>query len=700
MKSYFLLVFLFFACAGFAQNQDILDSLHRQTPHLKDSALAKHYNDIAWEYRKTSADSATRYVKLATATAIRSNHEPSMRFAIYLMGVIHDYAANYDSALYYYGKSIELYTAANDQKGLASAYNNTGAVYNFLGKYDKALEYYFRSLAIKEKLGDKQGQGRSYNNIGIIYEYLSNYDKALEYYEKSLALKKELGNKEQLASTFNNISGIYQRRKDYKTALGYADSSVRYHQELQDWNGLALTYNAIASLYSEIKDFAKALRYLEMALELQKRIDDKWGEAYTILGIAQAYFYKGDHQKAVTYALEGTSKAQELGAIKEELEGQAFLFQSYEALGNKDEALRWLKRYIALKDTFINTENRKSLAEWQTKYEVATKEKQIDSLNKEKVIRDKEAHVQKVIRNFSIGLVIAVVIIAIMIYRQYRNKRQANIILHAQKEELDRQNKLIEEKNRQISDSIEYARYIQDAVLPEAPVQSLIPHSFLIYQPRDVVSGDFYWYEKRGDLISIAAADCTGHGIPGAFMSMIGTALLNEIYKEESTEHPGMMLHRLNRLLKKSLKQKESSVTNRNGMDICLVTFDRKTGKLLYAGANRPLWIVRNDGELEIIKADKVSIGGLTSDSHEFTTHEIQVGKGETFYMFSDGFADQFGGPTGKKFTTKRFRELLSEVKEKDMAEQERAIRAKYLEWKGEHEQVDDVLLIGLRNEM
>lgn len=704
MKSLFLLAFVIIAGTLYSQNQHALDSLYKVSRTAKDTTLANVYNNIAWEYRKTDADSARKYVNLAKALSVKHDHHPGKRFSVYLLGIINDYAGNYDSALYYYNSSAHLYTAAHDKKGLASAYNNIGAVYNFQGKYDKALEYYFRSLALKEELGDKQGIGRSYNNIGIIYEYLKDFEKALEYYQKSLQLKKELGNKEQLASTFSNISGVYQSKKDYKTALAYADSSVAYHLELQDWNGLGLTYNSIASLYSETGNFEAALQYLEKALEIQKKIEDKWGEAYTTLGIAQAYFYKKDYRKVIEFALDGTSKAAQLGAIKEELEGQSFLYQSYEALGDKDEALRWLKRYVALKDTFINSENRKSLTEWQTKYEVATKEKQIESLNKEKLVREKEAHVQMLIRNFSIGLAAAVLIIAGMIYRQYRNKRIANIILGKQKEELKIQKKLIEEKNRQISDSIDYARYIQDAVLPDIPIQALVPSSFLYYAPRDVVSGDFYWYERSGDKVYIAAADCTGHGIPGAFMSMIGTILLNEIFNEKKAEDPGMILYHLNRLLKKSLKQTAESTTNRNGMDISLTCFDQSTGILRYAGANRPLWIIRDVAEtesdrLETYSPDKVSIGGLTDDHYMFITREIPLKKGDTYFMFSDGLADQFGGGTGKKFTTKRLKKLLMEINELPMLHQDNMIRKQFGEWKGEHEQVDDVLIIGVKND-
>lgn len=693
------LLFLLLACsAAHGQNQQLLDSLRKRIAGSTDTALASAYNDLAWAYRKTNADSARKYVHRARVLANQLDYEPAIDFSIYMLGIINDFNGNFDSALLYYNQSYQRYKLRNDEKGMASALNNIGAVYSLTGKNDKALDYYFRSLRIKEKIGDVKGTGSSYNNIGIIFESQRQFDKALEFYKRSLEVKKRLGNKEQLATTFSNISGIYQEMKQYDVALAYADSAVTMHKELEEWNGLALTYNSIANIYTYMMKNDLALKYHHMGLELQEKIGDKWGATYSMVGIAEVYLALKEFQNAVEYSLRGIQKASEIGALKETVKGYECLFEAYDLMGKKAEAIAAVKTYIKLKDSLINIKNQEALAELQTKFEVTEKEKQIESLNKENIIQEKEAKQQRLVRNFVLGIAGVLMLLAIVIFKGYRAKKKANEILHEQKNQLDRQNQIIEEKNRLIGESIDYARYIQEAVLPSITIESLISDSFLIYKPKDIVSGDFYWLEKKDDVVFIAAADCTGHGIPGAFMSLIGTMLLNEIFNEKKIHEPGRMLSELNRLLKISLKQQDTSFTNRNGMDIIMCAVDLKNHAIQFAGANRPLYVLANaSSEVQSYPSEKVAIGGLTPDDYVFRSTTVQLKKDDSFYLFSDGFADQFGGEKGKKLTTKRFKDLLVSYSDRSMIEQQVLLQNSFDNWKGEREQVDDVLLIGAR---
>lgn len=278
---------------------------------------------------------------------------------------------------------------------------------------------------------------------------------------------------------------------------------------------------------------------------------------------------------------------------------------------------------------------------------------------------------------------------------QMVQERTAEVV--KQKEEIENQKLIVDQKNKDITDSINYASRIQQAILPVVDeLKESLPDAFVLFRPRDIVSGDFYWFYRKGKDVLVAAADCTGHGVPGAFMSMIGHTLLNDIVAELQVPHPDLILNQLNVRIRSSLRQDQQN-ESRDGMDIALCKIDLESRELEFAGAMRPLYLIRN-GELEEIKADKVPIGGLQeAQEKRFNRHTFSLNKGDGFYLSSDGYADQFGGNDGKKFMTKKFKELLASIFPKDAEEQRRQLLASFLGWQGEYEQVDDILVIGVK---
>jgi ligand-binding sensor domain-containing protein/serine phosphatase RsbU (regulator of sigma subunit) len=249
-----------------------------------------------------------------------------------------------------------------------------------------------------------------------------------------------------------------------------------------------------------------------------------------------------------------------------------------------------------------------------------------------------------------------------------------------------------------IKDSINYAKKIQEAILPlDEEIKKALPQSFVLFKPRDVVSGDFYWFNKKDDKVYIAAVDCTGHGVPGAFMSMIGSSLLNEIVSKKGTHDAASVLKKLHQGVRKALKQDRDSYESKDGMDLALAVIDTTTNILQYSGAKRPMFHY-NNGFFEEIKADKQSIGGLEmEDNYTFTNHNFEIKTGDTFYLFTDGYVDQFGGEKGKKFSTKRLKETLEQMQSLSMKEQGSKLNVIIDDWKSELEQIDDILVIGLR---
>jgi serine phosphatase RsbU (regulator of sigma subunit) len=262
--------------------------------------------------------------------------------------------------------------------------------------------------------------------------------------------------------------------------------------------------------------------------------------------------------------------------------------------------------------------------------------------------------------------------------------------------ELALKNDLISYKNREITDSLIYAKRIQSAILPDIKlIYKALENSFIYYVPKDIVSGDFYGYAQKNNKIIIAAADCTGHGVSGAFMSMIGSSLFNQIINERNITTPSLILDELNEGVIRSLKQRDSE--SHDGMDIAICCFDLSTNTVEYAGANRPLWMVRNN-TIITYQANKFPIGGLQIlHDDKFTNHEIKLESNDTIYIFSDGFADQFGGEFGKKLMTKHFKKVLLSIQNLSMPEQEKYLQNLFENWKGNNEQVDDVLVIGIR---
>jgi serine phosphatase RsbU (regulator of sigma subunit) len=314
-------------------------------------------------------------------------------------------------------------------------------------------------------------------------------------------------------------------------------------------------------------------------------------------------------------------------------------------------------------------------------------------LEKEEALHSAEIKRQKAVLYSIVVILILVLGFAVFAFRSYRQKQKIN-------KALDIQNKSIEEKNREITDSINYAKRIQHAILPEMhDIRKALPNSFIMFKPKDIVSGDFYFFLNHdGKKVFIAAADCTGHGVPGAFMSLIGYEKLYDA--AQVTHHPGEILSSVNKGIRTALRQSSDTGSTRDGMDIGLCSMEKKDGGLSvsFSGANRPLWIVRKDAkEVEEIKSTKKAIGGFTEEDQRFDMYETHLKPGDTFYLFSDGYTDQFGGAQGKKLTSRRFKELLSEVREFSMEKQAERLEQYIETWKKNEEQLDDILVIGVR---
>lgn len=653
-----------------AQNLQVIDSIRnliKSNPDdkTKISALIS----ISSLYQDNNTDKAFEFGLQALTFSIQLDYKKGIAEAHNNLGDLYWYKADYASSSDHYFKALKLYEDLKDRAAIADCYRNIGWICDQQKNNTDALNYYMKALAINQELNRKKEMGQNHNDIGIIYLKLEKYKEALSSYHNAIIIQEAVGNKVGLSANYDNISVVYDKMGKITLAIENVQKSIKISEEIGNKRYLSGSYSSLGGLYSKVDKYKDAAVSLQKAMNYAKEINDK--------------------------SLLKTS------------------YDSISALSAKQNDFRKALQYIALSsalnDSIFNENNSKQANEMTALYESEKKELLINNLEKDNALADEKMQREK---NFKIYLIIFCVMIAALVFillKGYIQKRKANKALSFAYEE-------IEEKNKDITDSINYSKRIQEASLSAKELKTkLFPDSFVLFKPKDIVSGDFYWYAEKEGKRMIASCDCTGHGVPGALMSMLGNNILNQIVNEKGITKPDEILNHLHKGIRKALKQEDQS-SSKDGMDIALITFNNET-EIEYAGAQRPLWISRkiDNGELTIdngapqqqltnnyelieIKADKFSIGGLQTEAErKFTKHTISLSKEDRIYIFTDGLIDQFGGTEGKKFMSKRFKDLLLANYSKSMNEQEKIIRETFETWKGSHEQIDDVLVIGIK---
>ena len=713
-----------------AQNRTIDSLLHiinSPPPPPPETSHVNNLNAITQEYINTGDyELAISYAEKAETLAKTLGFKKGVAKALNNQGAIYVDQSDYSKALDYYLRSLKISEEIGHQKGISGSLGNIGWIYKHQGDYPKALDYFLRSLKIREEIGDNMGIANSLNNIGIIYYMQGNYPKALDFYLRSLKIKENIGDKKGIPSSLNNIGNIFGSQGDYPKALNYYLRSLKIREEIGDKKGIAAILNNIGNIYILQGDYPKALDYNLRSLKIQDEIGDKNGIANSFINLGSAYFQTGNTALAIDYGIKGLALSNEIKSLEFIKEANKSLSEAYQKTNQHQKALEYYKAFIVARDSLFNEENTKKLVQSELKFDYEKKE-QATKLEQEKkdAIALEEQEKQKIIRNSFMGGFALLLLLSVVIFKSYRNKKKANELISLQKKEVENQKHIIEEKQKDILDSIHYAKRIQDALLKEEQHESNhLPEHFVLFKPKDIISGDFYWaLEKQGHLY-LAAADCNGHGVPGAMMSMLGIAFLNEITGIEHLLSPAEIL---NRLRDKVVKELGSSGQTKDGMDISLCKINLKTTELEWAGANNPLWIIKTappslpvgeeyhhksetqnfvdnssspsgrlgGASLIEIKADKQPIG--YSDVYKPFTNHTFTDKDCIYYLFTDGYADQFGGSNGKKFKYKPLQEKLISLSGATLDVQKNELNTIFDEWKGDLEQVDDVCVIGVR---
>jgi len=621
------------------------------------------------------------------------------------LGIFNRQLGNYNEAIDCYLKTLEIAQLLNHKKGIFTTLGNIGVIYLDQGNYPKALDYYFRALKIAEELKDKKGIARQLGNIGNVYASQGDYSKALDYYFKALKIVEELGDKNQIAAWISNIGTAYSGQENLPKALEYYFKALKMAEEIGYEQLQSNCYINIGRLYQKQAGiaeshhniiesnslFKKALTYYFMGLKIAEERGDKNGVTTDFGNIGSIYTELKKYKEAEKYLQKALTLSIEMNALNSVREQQQNLSELYEQMHQPVKALEHYKKYIAVKDSIFNEENTKKTVRSEMNFEF-DKKQAIEKAKQEKqnVITQQEKQKQKIILILVSCFLMLVAVFASFMFNRWRITQKQKLIIEKQKEK--------------IVDSITYAQLIQQSILlEESEIQKLLPDSFIYFQPKDIVSGDFYWCSKINNKIIMAAVDCTGHGVPGAFMSMIGNTLLNQIVNEKQITTPSEILQFLNLGVTEALHQKKEGALSNDGMDIAICCIDYSTDQIQYAGAQNPLYIVANN-EITVINADMQSIGGdeliskkKKSAIAQYTNHIIQIKKDMRIFLFSDGYMDQFGGKDRKKFGVQKFKELLLNNQQLSMQQQKEVIAKAHQDWKGNTAQIDDILVIGLK---
>jgi serine phosphatase RsbU (regulator of sigma subunit) len=596
-----------------------------------------------------------------------------------------------DSSYSYALEALNISRRINYEFGIGRSYARMGEVYNAKGNYDLALRKLVDAYAIYEKLGMKKLMITTMNSIGNTHMGNNDIEKAVTAFKSSYNMAAEEGDEQAVAIACFGIGNIYGEKKMLDTAYKYLAIALPSFEKNNFVYGMGMTTALLGQLKNTEGKFEEALQYLDRSMKHQKEIEHLYGIAVTLQAIGKTYYDMGKYNLARENYLEAYKMHQKRGAWDNLREVCRELALTSKQLGDYEEAFLYQEKYSEYNDSVFNEKSREQLLEVETKYQTENKEKEIQLKNMELQRSEEKVRSKNIFIIVFASLSLVLLLLAYFAYRLYKQKKLAG-------NEILLQKNIIEEKNKSITDSIRYAQYIQESILPDTDMAYQLMHeSFVLYKPKDIVSGDFYWIVPSAEYVYIAVVDCTGHGVPGAFMSMVGHNALRNAIKQLGTPSTAEVLAFLQEEVKELFRHNYHSASIRDGMDIALLRLDRKRMELQFSGANNPVCIIRNNQLIEF-KGDKAGISANSEHpGHEFKQHIIPLEKADAVYLFSDGYADQFGGPKGKKFKYRQLQELLLSAWSRPMNEQKNIFERTIESWRGQLEQIDDILLLGFR---
>lgn len=696
--------------------------------------ISTAHNNIGIIYEEMGQyDDAIKHFKNSLEIARELKDNRGISNALNNMGLVYDYKGENNHAFKYYNESLILERKAGNKEGIMNGTINIGTLHQKLGDYTKAIEKFNEALAIAKEINHEYGMAICMNNIGEVHHLQGNYDKALDYFKESLRLDKKRGDKDDIAISLMNIGDVNINLGNYNKALDYLNQAYEISREIGDQSNVAKSLTSIGLLFVKQQQYRAALHKFQESLDIHMKLGEEDQVSYDLIKIGEIYYRLKKYSDAELQVLKGLRIAQRFGTKEDIKDASKLLSDIYSKTGKYKNAYENHVLYKQMYDSIFTMESKNKLSAIESKYELERKEQEIERQNE----TIEQQRTQQLILMLSFIAVLFAVVVAIVAY--FRIRKSKNIIdyqrreilesneelrqineelratietVNSQKEEIETQRDRIEGANEELTASIRYAKYIQTAILPHGRIRDkLLQNHFVLLLPKNIVSGDFYWITEINNKTIVAVADSTGHGVPGAFMSMLGMSFLNDVINKERVQEPGQILFRLREEVVKALHQKGTPGEARDGMDVALCSIDYNSMKLQFAGANNPLYVVRkqdlppvsgadsssfNDKILYEIKGNKTTIA-YSNTMEPFDNVDVELLEGDSVYMFSDGFADQFGGKSGKRYKYEKFKELLVKNCDLDLEIQRQMLENEFVKWKESYEQIDDVLVMGIK---
>jgi serine phosphatase RsbU (regulator of sigma subunit)/tetratricopeptide (TPR) repeat protein len=680
--------------------------------------LANVFNQLGVIFESQSKyDSANYYLIKSVDIAQSPTLKNELAVAHNLLGLVLWHQSQYKEALPHHAISLSLFKETGNQKGLADTYAKTGNVFYDLSDFPKSLDNFLQALKTYGNVKDNAGIADVCNYIGKVYNRLNEKESAKKYLFKALSLHQKFQNNRGIAVSYNGLGNVFMDNHDLIKALKFFEKSKDFHAIGGDQIGISIAHINIGTIYDmmsvlsddSLKIIAlninyksnnairksildSAAYYFQGSIVINSKVGNQFGLIYGYNGIGDVYVKEHQYKLAIPQFQNAYSISRSLKATSEQYESAKRLANCYEMINNKDSAYFYLKTYTHLKEEVIGEERQRELFKKESQYEY---DKQ---LQKQQLIKKAEAAIvaEKEKRQTIIIVSIAIVLLIVIYFAVVLNKRLKTT--RSQKQLIEQQKFSLEQKNKEIIDSITYAKRIQDAMLTsvsylQEEIKKLNAENFIVFKPKDIVSGDFYWFHVDGKTLYYVTADSTGHGVPGGFMSMLGINLLSEIVIERKIKDPGTILNLLRDEIIRSLKTDEGY--SMDGMDAVFCKIDTEKQTLEYASANNSIYLIRQ-GELSEFKSQKMPVGYMEA-AVPFHTSQIELQKNDVIYTFTDGFADQFGGPKGKKFKYSQLKQLLISISTQSLKEQQHTLNHTFEDWKGRLEQVDDVCVVGFK---
>ncbi|MBI2271300.1 MAG: tetratricopeptide repeat protein [Bacteroidetes bacterium] len=695
---------------------------------------------------RVSADNIVKRIDSLKALMVHADDTTKIRLLNNIAKVFDRETFDHDSAAFYAKASIEFQKRINTPLQYIISANVLAHHYFILGNTDSSLAISYRGLGLAEKFWDIDHKYLLLRTIANTYNFIGKTEFALDYYLKALSVAEQNKDSLRISESYSSIGNFYINNNNFDLAQQSHRASLAILLSMYGSDSVSFKHRYLANAYSnlgslmiryytnKLKPIAyvdSALFYFNKGIYIVRKIDDKLRLLNLLINTSDAYNIKGNYINAIDLLMEASDeiartpnnylnvciwinlgdayrglnninvslqylqKALELAKgskLNNDITSEAYhsFAKTYEKAGRYNEAYENYKTYSEIKDTILNFQSAEAISEMLARYETSKKDAEILLLTKDSELKQQEIGRQKSVRNIVLFGLLLITVLSFLLLGRYRITKRLN-------NELDKMNSLIYNKNRLIMDSIDYAERIQRLILP--PMETVCRHladSFVVYIPKDVISGDTYWFTKQENIFLLTAIDCTGHGVPGALMSMVAYNLLNRSVGTGEKPDAVSVITNMNKGLKNFLARPVERSSVRDGMDIAVCSIDLNTLQLTFAGAQNSVYIVRKR-ELTELKAENVSMGDPVYFDHIFSGQVVQLNKGDWVYLFTDGYADQKGGPNNKKFYYQPFKEMITGMNDLNGTQQKKNLEDVFYKWKERNEQVDDVLVIGIK---